>query len=495
MRKPLLSAHCHVFYILVLINTIHGLLLPINQEARQLPTHRSRRESNEFIAQSGNGSIAVANVDDRFYNVNVVLGGAVFTVGLDTGSSDLWVSGDVPSTKNVSAQKVHLDYAGGTVSGSINTAELTLGSFTVSDQAYLKADTAQLGRGGANGILGIGPSSISAINKKYSSSKGEPFLSRIFKQNATLENYFTIFLSRSPDVEPPMAEAEVGQFTLGEVIPLFEDIVNTSKLPVINDQYHSQRWEILLDANGVIGPDGEKINTTTRIKNPQSGAQTQLRVAFDSGFTMPQLPRNVVDAIYGRVPGALFYQNGSGIGLAQWTNFWTIPYELNISFIFANQAFPIAPLDLTLQGHDPSGNDICAAREMDEAIIQDAGFGALDMILGEAFLRNTYMLVHVGDLMDESSGGNPYIQLLSTADKRVIHEEFVAARLNGIDTTGSQPALLGQSQAQQSPPPLNSTGLTPIPAGSSSPSNGGSSDYQQAWFIFPVTFIWLASMW
>lgn len=153
----------------------------------------------------------------------------------------------------------------------------------------MKADTAQLGRGGANGILGIGPSSISAINKKYSSSKGEPFLSRIFKQNATLENYFTIFLSRSPDVEPPMAEAEVGQFTLGEVIPRFEDIVNTSKLPVINDQYHSQRWEILLDANGVIGPDGEKINTTTRIKNPQSGAQTQLRVAFDSGFTMPQV--------------------------------------------------------------------------------------------------------------------------------------------------------------------------------------------------------------
>lgn len=114
---------------------------------------------------------------------------------------------------------------------------------------------------------------------------------------------------------------------------------------------------------------------------------------------------------------------------------------------------------------------------MDETIIQDQGFGAVDIIFGQAFLRNTYMLVHVGDLTDDSSGGAPYIQLLSTVDRALVHTEFVVARLNGIDTTGSQPALLGQSQAS-----------TPGPA-ESSHSNSDISNYKRPRFMLPATFI------
>lgn len=153
----------------------------------------------------------------------------------------------------------------------------------------VKADTAQVSVGGAQGILGLGPSSISLISKRYPKLKGQTPLSRIFTQSTNLERYFTIFLSRSPDVEPPISNREAGRFTLGEVMPVFKDIVNSPKLPVIADQYHSQRWEVLLDENGIVGPDGSSINTTTRISAPESGAQTQLRVAFDSGYSLPQV--------------------------------------------------------------------------------------------------------------------------------------------------------------------------------------------------------------
>ena len=95
--------------------------------------------------------------------------------------------------------------------------------------------------------------------------------------------------------------------------------------------------------------DGLPIDTTSTV-SPQAGSdpnqpaynQSQLHVIFDTGYTIPQLPQNVVDAIYGRVPGG------------QWSpgspSYWQIPcdYELNVSFVFGGVQFPVAPLDLNL---------------------------------------------------------------------------------------------------------------------------------------------------
>lgn len=114
-----------IFSLLVLISTIHALSLSLTRKTGQSLTDFSRRDNN--------GSTPIINDNDRFYNVNISLGGAVFTVELDTGrygyracpvdsnvdhrSSDLWVFGDVPYTKDVSVQRMHIEYAGGTVSG------------------------------------------------------------------------------------------------------------------------------------------------------------------------------------------------------------------------------------------------------------------------------------------------------------------------------------------------------------------------------------------
>ncbi|KAF5393370.1 hypothetical protein D9757_000505 [Collybiopsis confluens] len=481
-----------LLFFLFLVDIALGLSFPITQEARH--QHLTKRGSE----------LDVINVRDRFYNVNISLGGANFTLGLDTGSSDLWVSGLVPNTSIVH-KNASLSYNGGIVSGwtgtshspsslvtddvrtgIINTAELRLDNITIQDQAYLNADTVRNPIGGADGLFGVGPSSISAIQNQFSSksSTGDTVLSRIFSENTSLENYFSIALSRSSGAESPgnlLQDDGIGKFTIGEVIPRFEDILKSPQLPVISDQYGSQHWETLLDLNGIIGPDGQRINTSTRINKPQGGAQDRLRVTFDTGYTIPQASFESSSCI-GKNEGitSAASERGSRCNIcwAHWDNFWTIPcdYELNISFVFAEQVFSIAPLDLTQQGLDSDRKLICAARfqQMNSELIQDQGFGALDVIFGMAFLRNVYLLVHVGTFVKGAAQKTPaYIQLLSTVDRDIAHTDFVNARLNGTDTTASQPALLGQNQTLHSPPIPSSS----VPIASAGQPNNGVSEY------------------
>lgn len=69
-------------------------------------------------------------------------------------------------------------------------------------------------------------------------------------------------------------------------------------------------------------------------------------------------------------------------------------------------------------------------------------------------VRNTYTLIDFGDFVESSSKDRnaPYVQLLSVTDVSKAHDDFVKARLNGVDTTGDpSQALLPASQAKKSP--------------------------------------------
>ena len=167
-------------------------------------------------------------------------------------------------------------------------------------------------------------------------------LDRIFRQNLTTPNFLSVLLSRVSD-DLPGTTPQTGQLTVGSVIPGLESITSMKHLPALVDQFGVQHWETVLDANGIIGPDGVAIATNTTIENPTVGAEDQLHVVFDTGFTFPQVQQSVADAIYGRVPGAEFITQSSAPG------YWRIPcdYELNISFVFSGVKYPISPLDMT----------------------------------------------------------------------------------------------------------------------------------------------------
>ncbi|KAK7060710.1 hypothetical protein VNI00_000441 [Paramarasmius palmivorus] len=289
------------------------------------------------------------------------------------------------------------------------------------------------------GLLGLGPSSSSVLRKGMKTGTANPVLDRIFIQNTTTPNYITVLLSRaseSPSVK--LQEDQQGVLTIGEVVPEYSEVQNMPKLQALTDSA-ATHWVTLLDSNGIIGPDGKKIRTTTTVQNPK-GKSDQLAVMFDTGTSLPQLPSSVLTAIYGRVPGAQFLKE---------RGYWRLPcdYELNVTFVLGGQEYPISPLDMTLPIGQENGKPVCISYFKETPAGSKTGY---DAILGMAFLRNVYQLLNYGDFVDGSNStvADPYMQLLTTIDKGAAHRDFVNLRLGGTDTSGSQKALL--------PPPPNS---------------------------------------
>lgn len=131
---------------------------------------------------------------------------------------------------------------------------------------------------------------------------------------------------------------------------------------VVEQQRADQHFQVLLDEDGLLGPDGQAIPVHTNIAAAPN--QNQATAVVDTGFSFPQLPKYVIfisgirlrhvliierdrsaaDAIYSRFRGAEL-KNIQTIGQV-----WIVPcsQEVNVTFKFAGQRYPIHPLDATL---------------------------------------------------------------------------------------------------------------------------------------------------
>ncbi|KAI0926855.1 hypothetical protein AcV5_007539 [Taiwanofungus camphoratus] len=432
-----------LFWLLIDAHSVNAVTFPFRVRTR---TERSgslkSRANNDTI-------LPVHNTQNSEYVTNITLGGRNIPVLLDTGSSDLWVAGNVPKTTDI-GMSTSLSYAVGNAQGDINTADLQFGNYSVSDQAYLlvkntSSFSVDITTEGFEGLIGLGPNTGSIIRKKIGDSRGDSVLDRIFSQNTTSSNYLTVLLNRNGDPSSP----KTGQLTLSEVLPGYDQISSMPKLSV--DKVHKltdedQHWQTYTDVNGVIGPDGQPIEVKSIVPSAPKG---QLVVVLDSGYTLPQVPRAMSDAIYGRVQGAE-YNTNEGV--------WTIPCNqmLNISFKFGGNDYPIHPLDTSSSDFNmvnSLGQPVCVGtfQPISSAF---SLLGEYDIILGMAFLRNVYTLFDYGNFMEDTDDdvGSPFIQLLSTTNMTQAHETFVQIRLNGVDTTGaSSQYLLPASQEQHSP--------------------------------------------
>ncbi|KAH9931102.1 acid protease [Epithele typhae] len=357
------------------------------------------------------GTPDVENEGNTQYKTNITLNDKVFEVLIDTGSSDLYVVGDVPGAKDT-GKTGSVTYAIGSTKGPIKTATLGFEGFTIKDQAFIEqAPDSQHTEG--DGIIGLGPGSSSNVQDEIDNSSGDAPLDRIFRQNTTTPNYITVLLGRNNDPTDTFA----GDFTIGETVDPYGNITSQPKLPV-TDSSSGQHWTTLMDKNGIIGPDGQRINTTKRATG------NRLNVMFDTGFTFPQVSNNIANNIYGRVPGAKL-ANVTGIG----SPIWTLPCdtELNISFVFSNVVIPVHPLDTVTDAFhgddDANGNPTCVGA-FQPIILKNQGF---DIILGMSFLRNAYLLIDFGDFVDGSLSkvGDPFIQLLSITEPVEAHNDFV----------------------------------------------------------------------
>ncbi|KAL0960742.1 hypothetical protein HGRIS_005766 [Hohenbuehelia grisea] len=397
-----------------------------------------RREQDTGLRRRGNvvGSSPLNNTGDVSYYTNITLGGSPFTVLIDTGSSDLWVAGTVKDSQDT-GKNSGVTYAVGAVKGPVKTSTLEFAGYTVPNQAYLEIKPGEETAG--TGLIGLGPNSGSNVFRTLNSSAGHAVLDRIFLQNTSAPNFITVMLGRSHDPTDPLP----GDLTVGELLPGYESVTSQPKL-IVTDvpifEVGDQHFQLLVDEDGLIGPDGNSIPVRTAVDETKN--KKQVTAIVDTGFSLSQVPKNVADSIYSRFEGAEFV-NVTGVGKV-----WIAPCttEVNITIKLGGVRYPIHPMDALL---DPTLLGLTNVRNQagERSCIgtyQPVSFNLpkspnFDMILGMSFLRNVYTLIDFGDFIAGSTNkGDPYIQLLSVTDPAEAHSDFVQVRLNGIDTTDGQ---------------------------------------------------------
>jgi hypothetical protein len=86
-----------------------------------------------------------------------------------------------------------------------------------------------------------------------------------------------------------------GSITIGEILEGFEAIAKQPKLPVVDvpiDRRTDQHFQVLLDEDGLIGPDGKSIPLHTEVAATVN--KKQATAVIDTGFSLPQLPKYVI---------------------------------------------------------------------------------------------------------------------------------------------------------------------------------------------------------
>ncbi|KZT09219.1 acid protease [Laetiporus sulphureus 93-53] len=403
-----------LFLSFVLLSTELGAAIHLDVQSRSL-RHLNKRGTLT-------GSSSLTDSSNIGYYVNLTLGGAEFKVQIDTGSSDLYVAGTVPDS-NDTGKTSGVTYAVGAVEGPIKTAKMDFLGYTVDDQAFLNIEANSDNETAGTGLIGLGPHTGSQIQSTLGNGTGDPPLDRIFQQNTSTPNYITVLLGRAND----KFDEAPGNLTVGEVLPGYDNITSQPRLKVSvlqSSESGGQHWQTLLDADGVIGPDGNVVDVTTVVSSTSN--DKQLTVVFDTGYSLPQVPSAVARAFYENVPDAKLVDVPDLDG-----EIWQVPcdYEINVTFKFGGISFPINPLDtsMDLNGTDGTGDKTCYGSFQP---MQAAQSDLYDIIFGMAFLRNVYVLIDFGDFVDNTtSRADPYIQLLSLSnDSAQLHADFVAIR-------------------------------------------------------------------
>ena len=140
------------------------------------------------------------------------------------------------------------------------------------------------------GLIGLGPSTGSQVLSTLKSSSGDPPIDRIFRQDTSVPNFASFLLDRPNDTQA----AYTGEMTISQVLPMFQNISSQPKVPVSVLQSGlnaSQHFSVLLDSDGIIGPDGNPIKMTSNASLAPNHNPHQLQILFDTGFSMPQLPK------------------------------------------------------------------------------------------------------------------------------------------------------------------------------------------------------------
>jgi hypothetical protein len=332
--------------------------------------------------------------DNRdIYVGTVIVGGQSFEVQLDTGSSDLWLDTAGTSTDGFKDTGVtgSITYGDQTsATGPILIGNVTFGTFTVAQQAFISAPGSNATTSGDKGLLGVGPPGLSNNLKSLSgtSYNGNSFLDNVFSIYPQDPNFITFSLSRSG-----LGVTAGGTFTIASIPDQFSAATNAASLPVVNPTSDEPQWVCNLDDLIIQGQDTKSSGTAL----------------LDTGTSLSSAPASVVDAIYGSITGAEVTDGE-----------YVVPCDskIDISFVFGGVTYPVHPIDLTFV-QESNGTVQCIGAFS----YNDPASSGVDYILGDSFLRNVFSVYDFGywTTVGETA---PFVKLLSVTDATKADSEF-----------------------------------------------------------------------
>ncbi|KAF8593142.1 hypothetical protein BDV93DRAFT_461762, partial [Ceratobasidium sp. AG-I] len=261
---------------------------------------------------------------------------------------------------------------------------------------------------------------------------GRSLLSNIFLSDLSTPNHIAFRLDRLYDGNA----TDTGSFDIGTFAPGMEAVNNTAPIPIFNfNSAFNQYWSVLLDDIAINGQN-QTLKTTVSAGDvaPPDG---KLAVVLDTGYSLPQLTAELAHTIYTGMGGVLSLDDPTNATYA-------VPCmaEGNLTFFIGEKSISIHPLDLTyVTTGEFGGRNATFCVNAFQPFTSQAGGGQIDLILGDAFLRNTYTVYDFGDFTNGASGlprQDPYIKLLPLTDPVHASVEFKTVRKAYLDTLPPQ---------------------------------------------------------
>ncbi|KAJ3983196.1 acid protease [Lentinula detonsa] len=376
--------------------------------------------SARFGKRASSAGISITDQDDDasyFATVSIGTPGQSMSVVLDTGSSDLWVTGSsckncdgqtplFDSTKSSSfkssssssssnnAGQTTIQYGSGAVAGTLAQDTVEFDGFTVQGQTFLLADdlTDGLLDGPVSGIMGLAFQSIA-------STESTPFWQALVNAGDLSIPEMSFWLAResnetgSTTTVDGDTEVPGGVFTLGgSNTSLF-----SGDIEFLDTQGTPSFW--LLNMNSL----------TVQSQSVSLGSSSQLS-AIDTGTTLIGGPSDAVQNFYASIPGSSTVQGEQG--------FFSFPCStsLNTTISFGGTAWPISSADMNL-GQVSKGSSDCLGGIFDLSLGSNIpeNSGNPSWVVGDVFLKNVYTVFRG---IASSSSGTPavgFAQLSTTA--------------------------------------------------------------------------------
>ncbi|QRV89659.1 aspartyl protease [Ceratobasidium sp. AG-Ba] len=402
---------------------------------RRIPSRTGGLITKPVVLAGQTAEIGVSNQDNLLYSSTLNVAGKDVPVQMDTGSTDLWLypyeHGLLDTARNYESLNLTDSYGLGSVTGFVSQIDVTFAGFNVANQSFLNVQTSKqqsiIDQKSAAGILGLGFDTLSNVNGVVEQATGgqtwgRSIMTNIFMADPTTPNHVAFHLSRLYDNN----DTDTGSFDIGSFAPGFEAVNNTDPIPIFS--YNSTEliyWSIILDAIAINGQNQTLSSTVTGGDNkPPEG---KLAVVLDTGYSLPQLTTQLAHDIYTGMGGVLYEGDKTN-------STYVVPCmaEGNLTFYIAGHTIPIHPLDLTIVNTiEVDHKNVTFCQNAFQPFTSEAGGGIIDLILGDAFLRNVYTVYDYGDFIDGTSGsprGDPYMKLLPLTNPSAASAEFKSAR-------------------------------------------------------------------